>query len=149
MEKLQFDDGLTRLEMNGGVLVFNPGDINLYGRLGGLIDRLPAMEAEYRRAAEQLTDGDGAVETALKLLRDIDVRIKRELNEVFGYGNDFDALLCGVNLMTVTGNGKRVITNLLDALMPYIERGTRQYTKEAAAAAVNRAQRRRAQRANK
>ena len=76
----------------------------------------------------------------------MDREIKEKLSGVFGPGNDFDALLGGVNVMAVGNNGQRVITNLLNALAPCIEEGAERHMKDAAQEAkLGRAQRRAAQ----
>lgn len=66
------------------------------------------------------------------LLAEYDRRIKTMLGEVFGKQNDFDALLDGVNLAGLGGNGRPVVQNLLDALAPVLQRGA-QATLEATA----------------
>ena len=136
---LQFDDGLLRLDINGnGILTFNPSDFNVYQRFFGLLKELPELEKRYAAEVEQPGSEDDSFALAgreLDRARELDREIKDKLGAAFGPGNDFDALLGGVNLMAVGNNGQRVITNLLNALAPYIE--------EAAEAALrSRAQRR-------
>ena len=81
----------------------------------------------------------------LELMRSADAKAKEELNKVFR-GNDFNALLEGVNLMAVAGNGERVATNLMQALTPIVEAGTKRFAETTVAQAkANRAQRRAAQ----
>ena len=68
--------------------------------------------------------------------------------------NSFDAIVDGVNLMAVAGNGERVITNLLAALYPVIEQGVQKFYDDKANAAVaaaraNRQQRRAGKRRRK
>ena len=152
-EKLTFDDGIKRIDINGnGLLCFNPSDFNLYQRFCALVKELPELEAQYKTEVEQIPE-DAAeselIELAGKELnraREIDATIKGKLSGVFGVGNDFDKLLNGVNLMAFGSNGERVITNLLNALTPYLEEGARKHMKEAAAGAVEEAQQNRAQR---
>lgn len=147
---LQFDDGLLRLDINGnGLLTFNPSDFNVYQRFFRLLKELPEMEQRYVAEVEQST-GESGEEDSLDLAgreldraRDMDREIKEKLSGVFGPGNDFDALLGGVNVMAVGNNGQRVITNLLNALTPYIEEGTERHMQDAAREAkLNREQRR-------
>lgn len=150
---LQFDDGLLRLDINGnGLLTFNPSDFNVYQRFFGLLKELPELEKRYTVQVEQPDEEHGA-EEALQLAgreldraKDMDREIKDKLGAVFGPGNDFDALLGGVNVMAMGNNGERVITNLLNALAPYIEEGAERHRRETAEAALlNREQRRAAQ----
>lgn len=150
---LQFDDGLLRLDVNGnGLLTFNPSDFNLYQRFFGLLKELPQLEKAYAAQVEQ-PDGQagegGSLELAgreLDRARELDREIKGKLSGVFGPGNDFDALLGGVNVMAVGNNGQRIITNLLDALAPYIEEGAERHMQDAAREARrSRDQRRAAQ----
>ena len=144
---LQFDDGLLRLDINGnGILTFNPSDFNVYQRFFGLLKDLPELEKRYAAEVEQPGSEDDSFALAgreLDRARELDREIKDKLGAAFGPGNDFDALLGGVNLMAVGNNGQRVITNLLNALAPYIEEGAKRHQQEAAEAALrSRAQRR-------
>lgn len=144
---LQFDDGLLRLDINGnGILTFNPSDFNVYQRFFGLLKELPELEKRYAVQVEQPGSEDDSFALAgreLDRARELDREIKDKLGAAFGLGNDFDALLGGVNLMAVGNNGQRVITNLLNALAPYIEEGAKRHQQEAAEAALrSRAQRR-------
>ena len=150
---LQFDDGLLRLDVNGnGLLTFNPSDFNVYQRFFGLLKELPELEKRYAAEVE-LPAGEPGGEESLTLAgreldraRELDREIKDKLGAVFGPGNDFDALLGGVNVMAVGNNGERVITNLLNALAPYIEEGAERHRQDAVQAAkLNREQRRAAQ----
>lgn len=115
MEKLNFDTGLQSYRINGGgVLRFNPADPNVYARFLEAAERIKAAEAELEGSPDAL-----AAMTAL------DKKVKAMLSEVFGAGNDFDALLGGVNLLAVASNGERVVTNLLTALQPVLTKGAR------------------------
>ena len=151
-QKLHFDDGLLRLEINdNGLLTFNPSDFNVYQRFAKLLKDLPELEKRYIAEVEadsgDVEPSEGqAVELAgreLDRAHEMDSEIKRRLGEVFGPGNDFDALLGGVNVMALGNNGERVISNLLNALAPYIEDGAnRQMESAAREAKLNRERRR-------
>lgn len=149
-EKLTLDDGVLELEINeNGVLRFNPSDPNVYQRFLTLARELPELESKYTQELESTKEPDNELaraEGALDKMRAFDADIKGRLGEVFGRENDFDALLGGVNLMAVGRNGERVVTNLLRALTPYIEGGIDSYRREQAAAAVETANKNRAQR---
>lgn len=152
-EKLIFDDGVKRIDVNGnGLLCFNPGDLNVYQRLCSLLRELPDLEEKYKIHVEDPEDDTAPGEavalvgSALDHAREIDAELKRRLSWVFGSTNDFDKLLGGVNLMSPAGNGQRVITNFLAAITPYLEEGIRKHAKDAAAEAVAKAQQERAQR---
>lgn len=155
MTKLTFDDGRVRLDINGnGMLVFNPSDFNVYERFYALIDELPQLEKQYAAEVEipdEDTKDEQSVAVALagrELIRakEIDALIKSKLSHVFGSENDFDKLLGGVNIMAFGSNGERIITNFLNAIIPYIESGLSKHTgDEVAAAHANREQRRAAQ----
>ena len=156
MEKLLFDDGILRLDVNGnGLLCFNPSDFNLYQRFCEFSRRLPDYEKAYKKEYEEtLTDGKEetameAAERELNRAKAIDAKIKEELSNVFGKQNDFDVLLGGVNLMSFGKNGERVITNLLNALAPYIENGVKSYLKNEAGDAVSAAKKERAKRSGR
>lgn len=156
-QRLDFDDGLTRLDVNGnGLLTFNPSDFNLYERFFALSKSLPELEQKYVREVETIPDNLGEEEKMeligeeLTLAKAIDTELKAKLSHVFGAQNDFDKLLGGVNLMAIGNNGERVITNLLQAIAPYIQQGVNRQAKSAADKAQrNREQRRAAQRAQR
>lgn len=150
MEKLIFDDGLLRLDVNGnGILMFNPSDLNLYHRFTELPKKIVELENNYKKLATVISEDANEEETissALGQLRQIDVAVKKELGRVFGEQNDFDALFAGINLMSVAKNGERVIANFLNAITPYIEKGVSKYAKDSAAIAVAQAKAARAKR---
>ena len=147
MEKLIFDSGIREFQINGGgVLRFNPGDPNLYGRFLDAMEKVRGVEQELvdrAKEMEQVQDSGAAV---LGLLRETDRKLKELLDEVFGEGNDFDALLGGVNLLAVAGNGRRVIENLLGALQPILAQGAEACAKQEAEQAVAEARLARARR---
>ena len=111
MEQLTIDTGLREYAVNGGpehgggVLRFNPSDPNVYSRFCTLQNQLQELEQQVQAQSPTGTD-------AIQLLAQADQRAKGLLAEVFGPGNDFDAMLGGTNLLAVAGNGERVITNL-------------------------------------
>lgn len=153
-QKLFFDDGLVRLDINdNGVLKFNPSDFNVYERFYALLKELPEFEKKYANEVEAVPE-DTETEQAVELVgreliraKEIDAEVKAKLSAVFGAGNDFNQLLGGVSIMAIGTNGERIITNLLNALIPYIEEGVKKHTSdEVAAAKQNREQRRAAQR---
>ena len=155
MTKLTFDDGRVRLDINGnGTLVFNPSDFNVYERFYALLKELPELEKQYASEVEtpdESTQDDqaAAVELAGRELiraKEIDALIKSKLSHVFGAENNFDKLFGGVNIMAFGSNGERVITNFLNAMLPYIEKGLAKHTgAEVSTARANREQRRAAQ----
>lgn len=152
-EKLVIDDGLVRLDINGnGVLKFNPSDFNVYERFFTLSKELPEIEKKYAAEVERIPESAGEddvkalVGRELTKAKEIDAEVKAKLSAVFGPGNDFDALLGGVNIMAYGSNGERIITNLLNALVPYVESGIKKYANnEVSAAHLNREKRREAQ----
>lgn len=146
MEQLIFDSGIKEYQINGkGVLRFNPGDPNVYGRFMEAVSKIEAVEKK-QAAKAKLLDGKGQQETGegvIRIMCETDTQMKAILNEVFGHGNDFNEILDGVNLMAVASNGKRVISNLIDALLPIMEAGAKSCVEgEVAAAKQNRDQRR-------
>ena len=145
MEQLTIDTGLREYAVNGGpehgggVLRFNPSDPNVYSRFCTLQNQLQELEQQVQAQSPTGTD-------AIQLLAQADQRAKGLLAEVFGPGNDFDAMLGGTNLLAVAGNGERVITNLFAALQPILEAGARQCADAKATLAVQQAQAARAAR---
>lgn len=147
--KLMLDDGVLELDINGrGLLRFNPSDFNLYERFCRLAKELPEIEKQYVAEVEEQGEADGLELAGRELARakEIDADIKRRLSDVFGKENDFDQLMGGVNLMAFGKNGERVITNLLNALTPYLTDGINSHMQGAAAKAVAEAKAERAMR---
>lgn len=157
IEKLVFDDGLKRIDINGnGILYFNPSDLNVYQRLMALLRDIPTLEKTFMEKVQaigaenaELKDGDIIEPTGkvLDVMREFDVAIKSRLSDVFGSRNDFDVLFAGINLMSPASNGEYVVTNFLHAITPIVEEGIDKHRKLAASEAVaaarlNREQRR-------
>ena len=133
MNIIDFEDGLVGYRLNGGgVLRFNPADPNIYSRFLQLGDKLEQVQQELSGSSD-----------ALWQLTQADQKIKALLGWVFGGHNDFDALLGGVNLLAMAGNGQRVLINLLDALEPIMRQGAEQCARDLAASAVAQARQRR------
>ena len=121
MDKLIFDSGIKEYQLGDcGILRFNPADPNVYARFMDAVDNIQKIEDELVSKGNNMKQ-DGT--EVLKLMADVDRRIKEELNHVFGMGNDFNEIMRGVNLMAVAGNGERVISNLLNALSPVMKDG--------------------------
>lgn len=118
MKKIKLDTGITAVALGSGTLRFHPADPNLYVRFQEAVEKLQAVEAEMVAKA-----ADASGETVARLLFDADRQMKELLSWVFGPGNDFDALLDGVNLLAVAANGERVVTNLFAALEPLLVEG--------------------------
>ncbi len=143
MEKIQFDNGMKEYQLgDGGVLRFNPADPNLYARFLGAMEKITQIEQQMRETVSQAEGGDtGAV--IVKSLNLADMKMKALLKEVFGEANDFDSLLGGVNLLAVGANGKRVVSNLFDALEPILLEGAKTCAREKVQEAVKKAKARR------
>ena len=148
MEKITFDSGIREFEINdNGVLRFNPGDPNVYARLLDALDDIKAVESDLVERSKDIQQDDGAA--VLRLMSNADKRMKDILSGVFGQENDFNEIMGGVNVMAVAGNGERVITNLLNVLMPIVQEGAERCAKQQADMAVAEAQATRAQREKK
>lgn len=120
MKKIKLDTGVTAVALGSGTLRFHPADPNLYVRFQEAVEKLRSVENELVAKA---ADADG--QTVARLLSDADRQMKNLLDWVFGPGNDFDALLEGVNLLAVASNGERVVTNLFAALEPILVDGAK------------------------
>lgn len=149
--KLSIDTGVKEYEINGGeangggTLRFNPTDPNVYDRFVKSVDNIRHIEDELVKKGQEQKSGDAQADgkTGLDLLRQADLAVKEVLNEVFGAGNDFDAIFGGVNVMAVAANGERVITNFLSAIEPIVTQGAQGYAEgKAQTALANRARRR-------
>lgn len=140
MQKIIFDSGVQEFELGSGVLRFNPADPNVYARFMDAADEILKIEQELVEKGKTM-DANG--ETVIRIMAEADKRAKELLNQVFGNGNDFHALLGGVNLLAVGENGERVITNLFAALTPILVSGAQRCASgKVAQARANRAQRR-------
>ena len=150
MKELSAESGIQEYRINGGaVLCFDHQDPHPKERLAQAESKLRAMEKQLTRKlnAVKKKPAHDAGAAAIALMCKTDKRMKKILNDIFGLDNDFDKILEGVNLMAVAGNGKRVITNLLDVLQPIMEDGAQACAKgEVEAAKLNREQRRAMQR---
>lgn len=152
MQELFIDTGVCEYPVNGGpqngggVLRFNPSDPNLYQRFLDARQEIGRWEEELVAAGQTLEDEETPGAAAVRLMAEADQKTKRTLTGVFGPGNDFDALLGGVNLMAVGGNGERVVTNLFAALTPLLQAGAERCAAQAAGQAVAEAEAARAAR---
>lgn len=145
MEILNFDSGIREYKINNnGVLRFNPGDPNVYARFMEASEKIQGIEKELVSKAEALDEKDGVA--VLQILSDADKQMKDVLCWVFGKGNDFNEIMEGINLMAVATNGERVVTNLLNALMPVIQQGAEECARQQVGDAVQQAQMNRAAR---
>lgn len=147
MEKIVFDNGIKEYEINNnGVLRFNPSDPNVYARFFDAAEQIQEIEKDLTKKGKALADNEENGEAAIRLMQEADKKAKELLEQVFGSGNDFDILLGGVNLLAVADNGERVVTNLMQALLPVIEQGAKKCAEQKVDAAVNQAKTNRAQR---
>lgn len=119
MKKLIFDTGVVSYKLGDGVLRFNPADPNVYVRFSQATQKLQNAEKEMTRALSQ----KGA--DVLAVMADTDKTLKDILGWVFGPGNDFDAMLGGVNLLAVTADGQRLANRLFEALEPVLLEGAK------------------------
>lgn len=144
MENIVFDSGMRSFRINdSGILRFNPSDPNVYARFMDAVEKIKSVESEQAQQANLVDrNAETAPEEILHIMSETDKKVKDILNNVFGNGNNFDELLEGVNLMAVATNGERVISNLINALLPIMEAGA----KACVESEVNDAKRNREQR---
>lgn len=151
MQNIKFDSGVQEFQINGGgVLRFNPSDLNVYSRFMDAIEDIRKVEQVMQEKIRG-TSAAGTGTGFLQLANEADKEVKKILQNVFGKQNDFDEIFCGANVLTVTGNGEMVLTNFLNALKPIIEDGARSFAKAQAEAVKknqNRSQRRAAEKKN-
>ena len=147
MEKIVFDSGIKEYEINNnGVLRFNPSDPNVYARFFDAAEQIQKIEKDLVAKGESLNNEEKDGEAAIRLMQEADKKVKELLGQVFGPGNDFDKLLGGVNILAVAVNGERVVTNLMQALLPVIEQGAKKCAEQKVGNAVSQAKTNRAQR---
>ena len=145
MEKIIFDSGVKEYQINdNGVLRFNPSDPNVYARFFDAAEQIQQIEKDLVARGESLNNAENNGEAAIRLMQEADTKVKHILSGVFGEGNDFDEMLGGVNLLAVAGNGERVITNLMEALLPIIEQGAKRCADQKIGNAVKKAKTNRA-----
>lgn len=128
MKKLNFDTGIEAYKLGTGVLRFNPADPNVYVRFRQAAEQMAQLEQDM---AAELTKENADL---LDILQRTDKVIKQNLNQVFGSGNDFDALLDGVNLLSAASDGKTVAQHLFEALEPVLLAGAKRCAQAQAAA---------------
>lgn len=128
MKKITFDTGVQEYKLPGGVLRFNPADPGVYVRFRQAVDSLQQLEQDMA-AAITAENAD-----YLDILTRTDKAIKQNLTLVFGPGNDFDALVGGVNLLSAAADGKTVAEHLLTALEPVLLDGAKRCAQAQAAA---------------
>lgn len=131
MKKITFDTGVEAYKLPGGVLRFNPTDPNVYARFRQAAESLQQLEQDMAQ------DLGGESADLLQILERADKAIKQNLRLVFGPDNDFDALVGGVNLLSVTADGKTVAEQLFAALEPVLVDGAKRCA-QAQAAAMSR-----------
>ena len=140
MEVLNFDSGIREYKINNnGVLRFNPGDPNVYARFMEASEKIQKIEDEMAGKTKALDNSEDSGGAVLQILAEADKQMKDVLSWVFGKGNDFDEIMEGVNLMAVATNGERVVTNLLNALLPIIQTGAENCAKQQIGDAVQQA----------
>lgn len=133
MKQIFIDNGLEEYQLTegGALLRFNPKDQNIYARFLESVDKIKTVEKEMAAMSNGIDRSKtDAGEKTLMIMRETDRRMKDILNQVFGHDNDFDAILCGVNLMAVGSNGKRLIENLMEVLLPIMEDGAKACVQE-------------------
>lgn len=142
MNILKLDLGIKEYQLTeNGVLRFNPSDPNVYARFLDAEKDIRAVEQEAAVKAKAETDNIGG--TAIRIMEEADSKIKDILNRIFGHGNNFHAILEGVNVLAVGSNGIRIISNLLEVLTPIMEQGAKDFADgKVAEAKLNREQRR-------
>ncbi len=145
MLKLNVDLGVREYKVGNGVMRFNPNDLNVYHRFLEAAQKIQDVEKNLVEKGKDL-QSETAGEQVLQLMKQADTEVKEILRYVFGKDNDFDTILGGVNVMSVAGNGERVITNLLNALAPVLQEGAETCSKQQVNTAVKGAQLNRAQR---
>lgn len=100
---MDLDLGLQTFELPGEALRFNPAD-------PGLLLRLEQLE---QKLLDISTDDPIS----------FDLEAKAVFDWVLGGYNDLDNALCGISLLAVAENGKTVLLNLLEALIPIFREG--------------------------
>lgn len=146
MQKLNVDLGILEYEICGRTLRINPSDPNLYDRFVKASKEILELEENLAEKTSSLPDGEENGMEVVRMMREADTKTKDLLNRTFGLDNDFEEILQGVNLMAVGTNGERIVTNLLNALIPIVEKGVKTFRDSKVNAALSLAKANRAQR---
>lgn len=158
---LTIDTGLKEFSVNGRhTMSFNPSDPSVYNRFMEVMEDISSIEDNYIEKMQSLaleaetvdlpetvdSEGFKTAKNSLLVMKEADSAVKEKLNYVFGSHNNFDEILDGVNVLAVADNGERVITNLLTALTPILEKGIQKHADQRADEAVQTANLNREQR---
>lgn len=130
MQNLNIKTGVKEYQVveGGEPLRFNPADQNIYSRFISAAAKIREIEAEASKNAKSVPETVEEIGTeALRIMAEADYKMKAVLNEVFGGGNDFDKILCGINLLAVNEDGKRVMEAFLEAITPILTDGAKTY----------------------
>ena len=146
MQKLNVDLGIQEYEICGRILRINPTDPNLYDRFVKASQEILELEEDLAEKTGSLPAGEENGAEVVRLMREADIKTKSLLSRTFGLDNDFEEILQGVNLMAVGDNGERIVTNLLNALIPIVEKGVKTFRDSKVDAALSKAKANRAQR---
>lgn len=146
MQILNIKTGVKEYQVTegGALLRFNPADQNIYSRFVNSIEKIKNIENEASENAASVPESAEAMGAeALRIMAEADRKMKNVLNEVFGGDNNFDKILCGINLLAVNEDGKRIMEAFMEAITPILTYGAKTYADmEVAAAKLNREQRR-------
>ncbi len=98
--------------LGSGTLYFAQRDPAVYRRFLEAAEELAALEEQVEASCSSREGMQNAHREGIRLLE-----------WIFGEENDFTAIAGGKNLMAMTENGQRVITNLLLEWKPMLYRG--------------------------
>lgn len=132
MKSLNFDDGCIELAIQGDegrLLKFNPTDYNMAAKFYDLMENAEKKQKELKDKSKKI-DNIKNEKDMIEYLRHNDIFFKEELDKIFGNGSS-ELIFAGINVMTTASNGDFVITNFLNALIPYFEKESKSRIKKA------------------
>lgn len=120
MASLSFKTGVKNYDIedeNGkllGTISIYPNDFNLGQRALEGQKKIEELLNEAAKLSENVSE-----EEAIKLIADTDTKIKQQLDYIFN-SNVSETVFNGLNCLNVTQNGKYLIENFIDMIMPVI-----------------------------
>lgn len=100
-----------------GQISFNPSDMNFYTRANDMVDNMDKWTLEL----EGLNDSELTEKDIADKVKELDARVKEEINQLFDDENASDVVFGNQNVFN-TLNGVSFVERFLTAFMPIIKK---------------------------
>lgn len=123
MSSIKISTGLKVYDIedeNGNVrgqISFNPSDMNFYTRANDMVDNMDKWTLEL----EGLNDSELTEKDIADKVKELDARVKEEINQLFDDENASDVVFGNQNVFN-TLNGVSFVERFLTAFMPIIQK---------------------------